>query len=180
MMKSIVVFMLLAVSINSWAECPDWLNQDMQTLRGKDQVNLCELKQDKVLLIVNTASECGYTPQFKGLEALYREYKDDDLLVIGFPSNSFWQEHREAEKTAEVCYINYGVTFPMMATSDVKGKQANPVFQHLAASKGQPKWNFYKYLVGRDGEVIEWYNSATRPDDEALIAAGDKALQQAQ
>ena len=180
--------LLLSVSSQSFASepaaatplpsenCPAWLNHNIQKLRSKDTINLCELKQNKVLLIVNTASSCGFTPQFKGLEELYQTYKDKGLIIVGFPSDSFFQEHDDAEKTAEVCYINYGVTFPMVESSNVRGRKANPVFKHLAEEKGAPKWNFYKYLIGRDAEVIEWYNSRKKPSDSQLIADIEKAL----
>lgn len=156
--------------------CPSWLNQDINKLRSKETFNLCEVKQDKVLLIVNTASSCGFTPQFKGLESLYQQYKDQGLVIIGFPSDSFFQEYDEDEKTADVCYINYGVTFLMAQSSSVRGSKANPIFKHLSDEKGAPKWNFYKYLVGRDGEVIDWYNSRTKPNNKAMVQAIEKAL----
>ena len=176
-------FQLLLLSLLCFAQpllaqeaCPEWLNQDISKLRSSETINLCQLKQDKVLLIVNTASECGFTPQFKGLEALYQRYKEQGLIIIGFPSDSFFQEHDEAEKTADVCYINYGVTFPMVASSSVRGGKANSIFKHLANKKGAPKWNFYKYLIGRDGTVIDWFNSRTKPSDEKLIKAIEQAL----
>ena len=178
---------LCAVSIQVQAEqtpvqkkvvdCPAWLNTDLQQLRSQQTINLCDLKQDKVLLLVNTASACGFTGQFEGLETLYQNYKDRGFTIAGFPSDSFFQEHNDAEKTAEVCYINYGVTFTMLESSNVRGKKANPVFTHLAKEKGAPKWNFYKYLITRDGQVSQWYNSKTEPNDKTLIADIEQALQ---
>lgn len=165
-----------AISIKQEEKCPDWLDTNVKKLRSNDTINLCELKQDKVLLIVNTASACGFTPQFEDLEKLYQKYQEKGLEIIGFPSDSFWQEHDDAEKTAEICHINYGVTFTMLNSTDVRGNQANSVFTHLAKEKGAPKWNFYKYLVGRDGEVIDWYNSRTKPYDQKIIQAIEYAL----
>ncbi len=123
----------------------------------------------KVVLVVNTASQCGLTPQFEGLEQLYREFQDGGLVVLGFPSDSFNQEHDSADEIAEVCQQNYGVTFPMMAKVAVNGSDAHPVFQWLKDEKkgmlgGAIKWNFTKFLVGRDGRVIERFAPTTTPD----------------
>jgi glutathione peroxidase len=137
--------------------------------------------QGKVLLIVNVASKCGFTPQYKGLEELWRKYADRGLVVLGFPCNQFGaQEPGSPEDIASFCSVNYGVTFPMFAKVDVNGDAAHPLFQHLkCAQKGilgteAIKWNFTKFLVGRDGSVIERFASATTPDD--LATAIEKAL----
>ena len=123
----------------------------------------------KVVLVVNTASQCGLTPQFEGLEQLYREFQDGGLVVLGFPSDSFAQEHDSADEIAEVCQQNYGVTFPMMAKVAVNGSDAHPVFQWLKDEKkgmlgGAIKWNFTKFLIGRDGQVVERFAPTTTPD----------------
>ena len=169
-----VLFSLSASSLA--ADCPAWLDVDMQKLRSDETVNLCELKQDKALLIVNTASECGFTPQFKGLEALYRKYRDQGLEIVGFPSDSFKQEYDDEEKTAEMCYVNYGVTFTMLTTTPVTGDDANPVFAHLNETFGDPGWNFFKYLVGRDGVPVARFDSRTTPESEALVRRVEEAL----
>jgi len=156
--------------------CPEWLDVELPILRKDASVNLCKIKQDKVLLIVNTASECGFTGQFEGLEALYQRYKDQGFTIIGFPSDSFFQEHADDKKTADVCYINYGVTFTMLESSPVRGKNANSVFKHLANETGAPKWNFYKYLISREGKVIDWYNSRTKPNSDKIHQAIEQAL----
>ncbi len=156
--------------------CPQWQSQTLEKLGSRDAVDFCALTQGKVTLIVNTASECGFTPQFEGLEKLYQKYKEHNFIIVGFPSDSFFQEHDDSKKTEEVCYVNYGVTFPMMSSSKVRGGKANPIFQHLKEAKGSPKWNFYKYLVSADGTVIDWYNSSTKPNDPKLIAAIEQAL----
>lgn len=168
------------VSNASAAECPALLDYSATPLRGGDPIQLCGAYQGKVILAVNTASQCGFTPQFKGLEALYQKYKDRGLVVLGFPSNDFWQEFAESGKTAEVCYLNYGVTFPMFAKSPVKGADANPFFKRLAEQSGTaPKWNFYKYLIGRDGRVAEAYSSMTKPEDKDLVGRIESLLGEA-
>ena len=123
----------------------------------------------KVVLVVNTASQCGLTPQFEGLEQLHRELQEEGLVVLGFPSDSFAQEHDSADEIAEVCQRNYGVTFPMMAKVAVNGSDAHPVFQWLKDEKkgmlgGAIKWNFTKFLIGRDGQVVERFAPTTTPD----------------
>jgi len=156
--------------------CPAFLDQDLQKLRSSQRVNICEAYAGKPLLIVNTASHCGYTPQFKGLQALHEQYKDRGLVVIGFPSDSFNQEAADAEETAEVCYVNYGVKFTMVAESPVKGDKANPVFRELARQSGEPKWNFNKYLVAPDGTVQAHFGSAVTPDSAEMTTALERLL----
>jgi glutathione peroxidase len=157
--------LLFSVSAGGAETCSDLLNYKMSKLRSSEALDFCQAFQGKVILAVNTASNCGYTPQFKGLEALYQKYKDKGLVVVGFPSNDFNQEFAEPEKTANVCYINYGVTFPMMEKSAVKGAAANAFFQKLTIATGQaPEWNFYKYLIGRDGSSIEAFASNVTPE----------------
>lgn len=160
----------------SLAMCPDYLNQDMRKLHSKDTVNLCELQDGGPMLVINTASHCGYTKQFKGLEALNQKYKDQGLTVIGFASNDFRQEAKDEEKAAEVCYVNYGVTFTMIAPSHVKGDDANPVFAELARQSSAPSWNFNKYLVDATGNVVGRFDSNTTPDSKVLTAAIESLL----
>ena len=123
----------------------------------------------KVVLVVNTASQCGLTPQFEGLEQLYREFQDGGLVVLGFPSDSFKQEHDSVEQIAEVCHKNYGVSFPMFAKVAVNGADTHPLFAWLKDEKkgmlgGAIKWNFTKFLIGRDGQVVERFAPTTTPD----------------
>lgn len=158
------------------AQCAEFLDLKVRKLHSEQQLDLCQLTQGKPVLIVNTASHCGYTPQFKGLEKLHQKYKDDGLVVLGFPSNDFNQEEAKEVKTADVCYINYGVTFTMVATGAVRGESAQPPFRHLAIETREPNWNFNKYLVSADGKQIERFASAVKPDDRALIAAIEKQL----
>jgi len=155
--------------------CAPWLDHRIGKLHSEETLDLCSLTAGKPVLVVNTASFCGYTPQFKGLEALHQRWKDAGLVVLGFPSDDFFQEAEDEAETADICYINYGVTFPMTSTVKVRGRDAHPVYRHLHQA-GQPLWNFNKYLVGRDGSIIEHFGSNTDPEAQDLNAAIEAAL----
>lgn len=158
------------------AACPAVLQHQFARLQDEKPQPLCQYA-GKVLLVVNTASYCGFTPQYKGLEALYSKYKDRGLVVLGFPSNDFAQEKGSNKEIAEFCENTFGVKFPMFAASSVRGKDANPLFRQLAEKTGrQPLWNFHKYLVGRDGSVVAHYTSMTAPDDPKLVREIEKLL----
>ena len=147
------------------------LNHDEKRLLGGTE-NLCETYGGKVILVVNTASRCGYTPQFEGIEKLYKTYKGAGLVVLGFPSDQFRQEETSDESIAKFCTANYGVTFPMYSKTRVDGADANPFYKDLkAATKKAPEWNFNKYLIGRDGKVLAHYGSRVTADDPALLDA---------
>ncbi|HEY0973924.1 MAG TPA: glutathione peroxidase [Solimonas sp.] len=134
--------------------------------------------EGKVVLAVNTASHCGFTRQYEGLEALWREYKDRGLVILGFPSDQFGgQEFGDDAEIAKFCKLNFGVSFPMYTRSSVRGDDANPLFRRLIDTTGTtPKWNFYKYLIGRDGKTAEAFNSMVEPDSKKLRKAIEKAL----
>mgnify|MGYP006171339703 CR=1 FL=1 len=158
------------------ADCGPLLQGELPRLRAKDSIDLCQQFAGKPLLVVNTASFCGFTPQFKGLEALYQRYKGQGLEVLGVPSDDFRQEADSSEETAKVCYVNYGVTFSMSETQPVSGEQAIPLFKELAAQSQAPRWNFSKYVVDAQGRVIASFPSSTLPDDPKLIAALEQAI----
>ena len=145
------------------AACPALLQHEMKALHRAEVVNLCERFANKPLMVINTASYCGFTPQFKQLEALYQQYKDKGVEFIGVASNSFNQEDSDEAKTASICYVNYGVSFTMLAPVAVKGDDAHPLFQQLAAQSRPPQWNFNKYLVDSNGRVLTHYASSELP-----------------
>lgn len=154
------------------------LDQEFRRLASDEVVNLGDEYADKVLLIVNTASKCGNTPQYDGLEKLYQEYEDRGLVVLGFPSNDFFgQEPGTEEEIQEFCRLTYKVRFPMFEKVTVKEGSAHPFYDRLAAAAGTyPTWNFHKYLVGRDGKVIMEFSPRTQPYDEKIIAEIEAAL----
>jgi glutathione peroxidase len=158
------------------AACPATLNHTFARLQDEKPQSLCQYA-GRVVLVVNTASYCGFTPQYKGLEALHEKYRGRGLVVLGFPSNDFAQEKGSNKEIAEFCENTFGVKFPMFAASHVRGDQANPLFKQLQAQSGTSvKWNFYKYLVARDGKVVAGYSSRTAPDDAELVKALEKQL----
>jgi len=148
--------------------CPALLQHSFPRLQDEKPQSLCQYR-GKVLLVVNTASYCGFTGQYEGLEKLHARYQDKGLVVLGFPSNDFAQETGSNQQIAEFCANTYGVKFPMFAKSSVSGAQASPFFRQLAEATGQkPRWNFYKYLIGRDGKAVAAYSSMTGPDSQGL------------
>ena len=156
--------------------CPDFLNTEMRKLSSKESINFCESYAGKPMLIVNTASNCGYTPQFTGLEALHQEYKDRGLVVVGFSSDDFFQEENDEADAATVCFEKYDVSFPIMATSSVRGDDANAVYKGLGDAKGYPRWNFNKYVVSGEGEVIAKFGSSVGPESNELRSLIDEVI----
>ena len=158
------------------ASCPATLQHVFPRLQDEKPQSLCQYS-GKVLLVVNTASYCGFTGQYEGLEQLYARYRDKGLVVLGFPSNDFAQETGNNQQIAEFCSNTYGVKFPMFAKSSVTGPQASPFFRQLAEATGQkPRWNFYKYLIGRDGKPVASYSSMTSPDSKGLLREVERQL----
>ncbi len=161
----------------SAAACPALLQHSFPRLQDEKPQNLCQYA-GKVLLVVNTASKCGFTPQYEGLEALNAKYGPRGLVVLGFPSGDFGgQELKDSKEIADFCFNTYGVKFPMFAKSSVKGASANPLYVQLIQATGKtPGWNFHKYLIGRDGKPLGSYGSNVTPSAPALVAEIEKAL----
>ena len=169
---------LVLFSAPALASCPALLDVEFRPLAGKEKVRLCERFEGQVLLVVNTASKCGFTPQYEGLEAMHEKYAERGFSVVGFPSNDFMgQEPGSEEEIRDFCTLTYGVKFPMFEKVVVTGDGATPLYRDLAASTGEePGWNFHKYLVDRDGKVVASFGSRTKPDDAELVAQVEKLL----
>lgn len=165
------------VPVASAAECPALLNHGFPGLVDTKPQSLCQY-QGKVILVVNTASFCGYTSQYEGLEKLYAKLKGKGLVVLGFPSNDFGeQEPGSGKEIADFCRLTYGVEFPMLGKTVVKGQGANPFYLKLAEITGSaPRWNFHKYLINRDATQVLAYSSTTTPEDKALLKKIDEFL----
>ncbi len=184
---AVAVAALTAIALSSAARaespppvtdaCPEVLNYSFNRLQTGKPESLCQYR-GKVVLIVNTASYCGYTHQYEGLEALYRKYKSRGLVVVGFPSNDFGgQEPGSNKEIAEFCRLTYGVEFPMFEKSSVTSIKTNPLYAELLARTGQsPKWNFHKYLVDRDGKQVTSFGTRVEPDNGDLIGAVERML----
>lgn len=151
--------------------CPEALDYHKRPLASAEPVHLCETMRDKVVLVVNTASRCAYTPQYEGLENLYRRYRDRGLIVAGFPSNDFaGQEPGTEKQIKDFCRLTYSVDFPMFEKVRVKAEPVDPFYQHLARVSGEkPRWNFHKYLLDREGRVVASFPSQVPPEDKRLV-----------
>ncbi len=173
-----IVLLSLALSSVAMANESTILDHDFRRLASDESVNLQNEYEGKVVLVVNTASKCGNTPQYEGLESLYSEYQEQGLVVLGFPSNDFMgQEPGTEEEIQEFCRLTYSIRFPMFEKTTVRGSDAHPLFDALADAAGTyPTWNFHKYLIGRDGEVIAEFSPRTQPYDDDLVASINAAL----
>ncbi|HZW12934.1 MAG TPA: glutathione peroxidase [Noviherbaspirillum sp.] len=182
-LRLVLSLLLFGVAAPSLAQqssaCPSILDQRFNRLQDDASQHLCQYA-GRVVLVVNTASYCGFTGQYEGLEALYAKYNPRGLVVLGFPSNDFGQQEPGSSKQiADFCFNTYGVKFPMFAKSSVVGKDANPLHAQLAKITGTPpKWNFHKYLIDRSGKVVGSYGSRTAPDDRKLVGDIERALAQ--
>lgn len=176
---ALVALTLLGAMPALAGECPELLRHSFPSLQTGEAQDLCQY-QGKVILVVNTASYCGYTDQYGGLEALYRKYRDRGLVVLGFPSNDFGgQEPGTGKQIANFCRLTYGVAFPMFAKSGVTGEKRNAFHAELARRTGQtPRWNFHKYLIDRNGAQVLSFESAVAPEDKRLLEPLKKMLEE--
>ena len=165
---ALMASLLLFAAPASAKECPQLLNHQYTTLQG-GKVNLCDYA-DRTILVVNTASKCGFTPQFAKLEEMYRKYKDRGLMVVGFPTNDFNQELATNKEIGEFCVLTYNVGFPMIEKSSVIGIAADPLFKQLSAATGQaPRWNFHKYVITPGASQVYSFNTRVEPDAPEIM-----------
>ncbi|PPC83232.1 MAG: glutathione peroxidase [Methylotenera sp.] len=166
---ALISLFCLSVSNMAQASCSGLYNHQLLTLQG-EKINLCDY-QNKPILVVNTASRCGFTPQFEALEGLYSQYKDRGLLVLGFPSNDFKQELSDDKQIGDFCKLTYSVKFPMISKSSVTGKTANPFYKQLIAKTGQsPSWNFFKYVILPGGDEVYAFSSDVKPNAAEILS----------
>jgi glutathione peroxidase len=178
LMLTITLLGGLLMTETATAACAPALDFQKRRLASDETVNFCEAYKGKVLLVVNTASKCGFTGQYEGLEGLYARYRDQGLVVLGFPSNDFAnQEPGSEQQIQDFCRLTYSVEFPMFEKVSVKKGRADPFYQFLAQQTGvYPKWNFYKYLIDRNGKVVDVFSSVTSPSSKKLVQTIEKLL----
>jgi glutathione peroxidase len=158
--------LMLLLAAPAVGACPSTLDVAVRPLGGHEPVRLCDRYAGKVVLVVNTASKCGYTPQFEGLESLYKDYQDRGFVVLGFPSNDFRQELGTEEQIGDFCRLTYGVQFPMFSKTRVAEANADPMYRTLGELAGEyPTWNFHKYLLDRQGRLVGSFPATVEPDD---------------
>jgi glutathione peroxidase len=176
---TLFAFAMGSHTVNAATSCSPLLSQTFPRLQDEAPQSLCQY-QGKVILVVNTASYCGFTSQYDGLEKVYAKYKSQGLVVLGFPSNDFGQQEPGSNKEiADFCKNTYDVKFPMFAKSAVSGNAPNPLFKALIAKTGTtPKWNFYKYLIDRNGNVVDSFNSMTKPTSNSITSEIEKLLKE--
>jgi glutathione peroxidase len=158
--------------------CGEGQSMTVRRLSSDEKEDLCSVNKNKVMLVVNTASRCGFTDQYEGLEKLYSEYRDRGLVVVGFPSNDFaGQEPGSEQQIKNFCRMTYGIQFPMYEKTRVKGDDASPLYKALAEAAGhRPRWNFHKYLIDRDGNYAGSFNSMVKPRSDKLVGAIEALL----
>ena len=176
-MKVLIFFFLILSMSNADATEKVLHDFTIESISG-ETINLSDYKS-KVVLLVNTASKCGFTPQYSGLQKIYERYKDDGLVVLGVPTNDFNQELSKDSDVKEFCEIRFGVEFPMSSIQPIRGDNAHPIYKWIQSNVsviGQPRWNFHKYLIGKDGKIINWFSSMTSPTSEGLVNQIETAL----
>ena len=182
---NLIVIVISVLMWLSWPKesqamtCPTTLSHQFLRLQDEAPQNLCQYS-GKVILVVNTASYCGFTSQYEGLEKLYDTYKDQGFVVLGFPTNDFGkQEPGNNKEIADFCHNTYGVKFPMFAKTTLSGKDANPFFKELIEKSGtKPRWNFYKYIIDREGRVVDSFSSMTSPNNKKITSLIERLLKE--
>jgi len=176
-MRLLSIFFLIIFMSNANASEKVFHDFTIESISG-ETINLSDYKS-KVVLLVNTASKCGFTPQYSGLQKIYERYKNDGLVVLGVPTNDFNQELSKESDVKEFCEIRFGVEFPMSSIQPIRGENAHPIYKWIQSNVsviGQPRWNFHKYLIGKDGKIINWFSSMTSPTSEGLVNQIETAL----
>lgn len=173
----IILFALMFFSSNSNSSEGSFYDFNIKSITG-EEIKLSDYK-DKVVLLVNTASQCGFTPQYSGLQKIYDRYKNDNFIVLGVPSDDFNQELSNESDVKKFCEIRYGVNFPLTSIQKIKGDNAHPLYKWIASNVSviaQPRWNFHKYLISKDGQILNWYSSMTSPTSDGLTKQIEEAL----
>ena len=177
MIKLFIVIITMFFSTKSTSSDKSFHDFSIESISGEDIV-LADYK-DKVVLLVNTASQCGFTPQYAGLQKIYDRYKDDGFIVLGVPSDDFNQELSSDDDVKKFCEIRYGVNFPLTSIQKIKGESAHPLYKWISGNTsviGQPRWNFHKYLISKEGQIVNWFSSMTSPTSEGLLKQVEQAL----
>ena len=177
MIKLCLIIITMFFSTKSISSDKSFHDFSIESISG-EQISLADYK-DKVVLLVNTASQCGFTPQYAGLQKIYDRYKDDGFIVLGVPSDDFNQELSSDDDVKKFCEIRYGVNFPLTSIQKIKGDSAHPLYKWISGNTsviGQPRWNFHKYLIGKEGKIINWFSSMTSPTSDGLLKQVEQAL----
>ena len=177
MFKFLIIILSMFFSSKSMSSDKSFHDFSIESISGGD-IKLADYK-NKVVLLVNTASQCGFTPQYAGLQKIYDRYKDDGLVVLGVPSDDFKQELSSDDDVKKFCEIRYGVNFPLTSIQKIKGESAHPLYKWISGNTsviGQPRWNFHKYLISKEGKILNWFSSMTSPTSEGLLNQVEQAL----
>ena len=177
MFNLIIIIFTMFFCFNTKSSEGSFYDFEITSISG-DNIKLSDYK-NKVVLLVNTASQCGFTPQYAGLQKIYDRYKEDNFIVLGVPSNDFNQELSKESDVKKFCEIRFGVNFPMTSIQKIRGEAAHPLYKWIAGNVsviGQPRWNFHKFLIGKDGKIINWFSSMTSPTSEGFINQVEEAI----
>ena len=177
MFKLFLMILSMIFSTKSMSSDKSFHDFSIESISGGD-ISLADYK-NKVVLLVNTASQCGFTPQYAGLQKIYDRYKDDGFVVLGVPSDDFNQELSSDDDVKKFCEIIYGVNFPLTSIQKIKGDSAHPLYKWISGNTsviGQPRWNFHKYLISKEGQVLNWFSSMTSPTSDGLLKQVEQAL----